>query len=369
MELFSVLAVLAQRFSAVTAIRHGSIQVRKMQPLNCGAGSREYEQARRFESMRAVLAPLYLMSSFPIDITIAIAHRDNADVLVQCLKSIYEAGLECRFEVIVVDNASKDHSREVVEELFPDVRLIVNTVPKGYGASNNQAFEQSRGEYFFVINNDTLFREGCLDAMLRVIRSNERIGCLGCRLLNPDGSLQPSCSSQPTLVADVFEDLIPVKLAAKSSRFRSRMYHWDHDEERAVDVVLGACMLFRREVFEAIDGFDEQFYLFREEVDICRRVVQTGYLVWFTPSAEIVHLMSHTVKGLPAEGQMEMARSRLIYYRKHHGRWQVMVLRVSRFAGCALRLIGWIAVFTLRSGRRSEAKAKARMYLNMLTSQ
>jgi GT2 family glycosyltransferase len=301
-----------------------------------------------------------------IDVTIGIAHRNNRALLYNCVKSVHDCARGATFEIIVVDNASTDGSAESVASEFPGIRVIRNESPRGYGASNNQAFAASSGRYFLVLNNDTLFTPGVLESLVGHMESGSSMGCVGCRILNPDGSLQHSCSRTITFLNQLFQDLAPSKLLLPRNTLRSRMYEWDHNEDRDVPVISGAFMLFRRDAFERIGGFDENFEFYLEEFDICERVRAAGYRVVFTPRTSITHLGGQSMRAAPIRNYIILRQSREKYVRKHLGRAQALELRATAFAGTFVRLAGWTALWLTAPKDRERARAMINTYSSVL---
>ncbi len=298
--------------------------------------------------------------------SIGIAHRNNRRLLHDCVRSIYDSLTTVRVEIIVVDNASTDASAESVAAEFPGIRVIRNEIPRGYGATNNQAFKASTGRYFLVLNNDTLFAPGVLETLVARMEADSTIGCMGCRVNNEDGSLQHSCFRRVSLVNQMFHDLIPGNLILPASRLRSRMLDWDHSTDRDVRVIMGAFMLFPRHVFETLQGFDEKFEFFVEEFDICERVHGAGYRVVFTPAATITHLGGQSMKAEPIRNYLVFQQSREKYFRKHETAWKAWVLRVTAFAGMGVRLLGWAAAGVFVRRRRDQAREMVSLYGRVL---
>lgn len=306
------------------------------------------------------------MPQAPVDVSIGVAHRNNYVLLRDCVESIVASTGDVTYEIIVVDNASTDGSAEAVARKYPQVRVIRNEDPRGYGASNNQAFAESTGRYFLVLNNDTLFKPRVLETLTEYLRNNPSVGCVGCRILNRDGSLQHSCSRQINIWTQLFDDLVPINFLAPRSKFRLRLYHWNHDEEREVNVVLGAFMLFPRSVFEQIGGFDEDFEFFAEEFDICERVHAAGHRVMFTPEASIVHLGGQTMEAEPIKHYVTRKQSRQTFFKKHHSAFQALLFRCSAFVGVCLRLLGWSVAGIVARHRREDAKKMVAQYASVL---
>jgi len=192
------------------------------------------------------------------DLTISIVNINNCSLLDKCLKSIFEKTHKANFEVFVVDNASRDGSQKMVKEKFPQVRLIENNKNLGFSAANNQVIKESKSKYLLLLNNDTVVLEDALDKMVEFMDKHEDAGALGCKLLNSDGTLQPSCRKFPNLLVYI---LILLKLHRLFPELkilkRYFMTDFNHQETREVDQVMGACLMMRREAIDDVGLLDE----------------------------------------------------------------------------------------------------------------
>ena len=249
--------------------------------------------------------------------------------LERCLESL--RGLE----TIVVDHGSTDGTIELVERRFPDATLLQRE-NRGYGAGLNAGVEAASGPYVLLLNSDAWAGEGAVDRLVAFAESRPRAALVGPRALNPEGSLQPTVRGFPSLWRLATEYFFLRKLAPRS-RALNAFYAagFAHDEARRVDWVMGFAMLVRREAFESVGGFDEKFFLFSEETDLCRRLWDAGWEVWFTPDAEFTH-----VAGASHGGRMfgENVRGHVRYLEKHRGdRYAAWARRLLRLA---LRLRG-----------------------------
>jgi len=300
-----------------------------------------------------------------VDLTVSMANRNGKGFLRDCLDTIRAGTRRTSYEVIVIDNDSTDGSREMLRDEYPEVRVIANEIPRGYGASHNQGFEASRGHYFLILNNDMTVHDGALDAMVARIREDAAIGLLGCRLRNPDGTLQVSCGRESSVLRMMADDLLPARVPAERLGLREWMRDWAHDAERDVDVVQGSCMLLPREVFEEVGKFDESFEFFREEFDLCRRVKMSGRRVVFFPGAEIVHYGGQTMKTIPIPAYQTFFESRYKYFIKYRSRAAAAAVMCSAFVGISARLAAWSVMRAVR-GDEAEVRNKQKLYAAMV---
>jgi GT2 family glycosyltransferase len=270
-------------------------------------------------------------------------------------------------EVLVVDNASEDGSREMVASLFPQVRLIVNSTNIGFGAGNNSALADAKGRYLLFLNSDTVVTEGAFSAMMAFADSSPDIGILGPKLLNGDGSLQYSCRRYPNLGAGFFRSTLLGRLFPRN-RFSNDylMTDWDHASPRDVEWVSGAALMIRRTLVDQIGCFDEDYYMYCEDVDLCWRANHTEFrepdhatapsegvgnrhwrVVYF-PHAIIYHLIGKSSDQAPTRMTYEFHRSQYLFYKKHYAASTPIALKAVIPVGIALRAIGQMAKFRFR---------------------
>jgi GT2 family glycosyltransferase len=297
-----------------------------------------------------------------VDLTLSIVNTNNRDLLRGCLKTIAANAPNASYEIIVVDNASTDRSVEMVREEFPHVRLIQNMSRQGYGRSHNQAIAASRGDYVLVLNEDMEMLNGAIEKMLTKARETERLGVLGCKILNPDRSLQHSCFNFPTLLQELFEAIFPYTVLFPNASIRSKMYWWRHDVQMDVDIVLGCCMLLPKEAIKRVGAFDPSFFVYSEEHDLCKRMRASGLRVVFTPEAEMIHFGGQSTKHMSLKMALVQIDSRIRYFDKHHGRTAATLFRGILAISALVRLIGWAGIYLLPKGHRKDARSKLREY-------
>ncbi len=256
-----------------------------------------------------------------MDLSIVIVSWNVRDLLEACLRSIYAKTRGLSFEVFVVDNASADGSPEMVEQSFPQVQLICNAANVGFARATNQALRLSKGRYVLLLNPDTVILDEALVQMVRFADENPDIGALGPKVLTAQGEVDMRCARRfPSLLSEFFE------LTRLSYRFpRNRllgsylMSYWDHNDSREVEVLMGACMLVRREAMEQVGLLDEAFYMYGEDVEWCYRLKRAGWRIWYDSEARIVHLGGQSTKLIREEMGLERFRSRYTFFRKHRG--------------------------------------------------
>jgi len=225
-----------------------------------------------------------------MDLSIIIVNYKERGFLRQCLKGIRRVQPKLLYEVIVVDNASGDGSIEMVREHFPEVILFPQTVNLGLAKANNIGLRAAVGKYVLIMNTDLSLMSGAIEKMFAFMENHPEVGVVGPRLLNPDRTIQTSCYRFPTPFVPILRRTPLGRLPFARRILRQYlMLDWDHDHDRPVEWVLGACMMVRRQAIEEIGLMDEQFFVYFEDVDWCRRFWRRGWKVYYLASAQIVH--------------------------------------------------------------------------------
>ena len=248
-------------------------------------------------------------------VSIVIVSWNTVDLLERCIESIFSTINGMLFEVIVFDNASTDSSVSMVRSRFPSVHLIDNKQNLGFGGANNQAFNISRGEYILLLNPDTVLHPHAISHLVSYLEQNLNVGVVGPKLINPDGSIQLSAHPKPTLFRE-FWRLFHLDRIIPKSQYPDN--YFNTNSVRNVDVLKGACMLFRRTVIEQIGFFDDQFFMYSEEVDLCVRILEAGWHIRWIPQAEVTHLGGQSTNQVADTMFLELYRNKIRYFRKHN---------------------------------------------------
>jgi hypothetical protein len=224
------------------------------------------------------------------DLVVSIVHYNTPELLIRCLAALAEEGSGLRKKIIVVDNASERPPRREAVEAYPDTEIILNPSNRGFGAANNQVFEGWRAKAYLVTNPDVILPPAGLLPLWEHLRTHPDTGVLGCRLLYPDGRAQPSCRRYPTLRAVLLRGLLSEGLAAHFAPIRRYFMAGEvHDDSIRVDWVLGSCLLIRGDVLEKVKGFDEGYFMYYEDIDLCYRVRRAGWHVEYFPAVHWFH--------------------------------------------------------------------------------
>ncbi len=273
-------------------------------------------------------------------LSICIVSWNVAELLEKCLASIYKHPPKCEFEVIVVDNASSDRSVDVIKK-FACAKIIENKTNRGFSAGNNQAIKANTGKYVLILNPDTEVLPGSLDTLTEFLDKNSKAAIVAPKLLNPDRSLQRSCMGFPTLGAMAMRQLFIEHLWPGNPYTKQYlMADFKYDKIAEVDQPMGACLLIRRSVLNEVGLFDENSFMFFDEVDLCHRVKLSGHGIFFTPDSEIIH---HGGSSISKWGAVNLSKhwtlSRNYYFKKNYGVWAPWVLYFVDLLKVALILI------------------------------
>ncbi|MGH7960248.1 MAG: glycosyltransferase family 2 protein [Candidatus Binatia bacterium] len=264
-----------------------------------------------------------------MDLSVVIVSWNCRLELLDCLDSIIRHACNGTYEIIVVDNASGDGAVEAVHSRFPDVRVLEAGANRGFAQAANLGLKAARGAYLLFLNPDTLVPPGALDAALGALQSQQEVGILGAQLLNPDGSPQPSCGHFLSLPALVWSNAWRFVSGAQAIRRAGGGRLWTGTAVEEADWLVGAFLLCRRAVLEAIGGFDEDYFLYAEDMDLCYRVRQHGYRVLYFPAVAVIHHSNCSGARKWAERREgEIVRSELLFLRKHSGRLAAFAFRL-----------------------------------------
>jgi GT2 family glycosyltransferase len=278
-------------------------------------------------------------SAREVAISIIVVNWNTCAITRDCLNSVKRQVTRPDYEIIVVDNASTDGSVDMIRAEFPDVTLLANPANLGFGRANNQAMRIARGEFFLLLNSDTLVQPGTVETLFDFVSADPGLGIAGCKLLFADGRLQHSCSRFPSLRTAVLEDLALCKLLSRERQGEILLgAFWPHDRARDVDAVYGAAMMVRREVFEATHGFDERIFMYGEDIEWCMRARDRGWRVAFTPDAQLVHLDHKSAEQKYGDDRIDLCHQTAYeVYRRRFGTVSTGALVLLRTAGALIR--------------------------------
>jgi GT2 family glycosyltransferase len=273
-----------------------------------------------------------------MDMSIVLVCWNNKTYLDPCLKSLYESGLKSTFDVVVVDNGSTDGSQQMLEEKYPDVKLIQNLGNVGLGKASNQGIEATNGLYVLLLNNDTIVNGAALDGLAEFLANHPEAGAVGGILLNPDGSFQSGYGKFSTLteelliatgLGDLFKDGYPL--------------HGRSDQIESVGWMSSACLLLNRGALDQVGLLDEEYFIYGDEVDLQYRLIKAGWKVYFLPTSTIVHYGGRSMDRW--KRRKMVYRGKLLFYKKNYSFLQTMVLRGMLVLISTGKLLIWMLAY------------------------
>lgn len=300
-------------------------------------------------------------------LSIIIVSYNVREFLEQALISIERAAGTLDYEILVVDNNSMDGSAEFVRRRFPAVRLIANQQNQGFASANNQAIALCRGRFICLINPDTIVQEDTFTSLLAFFENHPQAGLLGCKILNPDGTLQLACRRSFPTPWVAFTKIVGLATLSPRSRLfgRYNLTYLDEDTCCEVEAISGSFMLLRREVVEQVGLLDDAFFMYGEDLDYCFRIHSAGWKIYYVPQTRIIHFKGESSKRSPFEQRRLFYEAMRLFVNKHFGSnrawmpsWALVIairLRaLAAFGSALLRRAAWplldLALMTLALG-------------------
>jgi len=292
-------------------------------------------------------------------LTVSLVTSNNKKLILDCLKSVYANVDGVDLETYVVVNASADDSAAAIADSYPQVRLIINDEKRGFTHNHNMVMRQASGDYFLLLNDDTVILGDALRKMVDFMEESPETGILGCRILNGDGSLQWSCGTSRIHKWEFFKNgvlrsllpFLPVR-------------HFDTVKE--VTWVTGACLLARAEAARAVGLLDENIVIYFEDGDWCYRMIKSNWKVVFYPGAEIIHYHGQTRKHHLARDLFIIYQSKLYFFSKHGGLLLQSVVRALTLAEASIRFVRSAAWALVSSSQVKEDRQVRETYLRVM---
>ena len=255
-----------------------------------------------------------------VSLSICIVTFQACDYLRECLRSVYKSPPDGKFEIIIVDNHSTDGTTVMLEEEFPEVKLILNPTNMGFTAPMNQALKAGCGEYLLLLNPDTLIQPQAFNRLIAFMEDHPEVGICSPKVLNNDGSLQKPCRRGESRPWAVFTYFLGLSTLFPNSKLFGEylMSYKDENETHEVAGVSGSCMLIRRKVVSQIGYLDERFFAYQEDADYCFQARKAGWKIYYVPTAQITHFGGQGGSRVqPYRSIFEWHRSYWLYYRKN----------------------------------------------------
>ena len=299
-------------------------------------------------------------------LSVVVVSWNTRDLLAESLEAVQRAARRVGgpVEVIVVDNASTDGTTDMLAASeSPMRRSILNVENRGFAGANNQGFEVARGHYVLMLNPDAVVGDDTLAHMLAFLEQHPRAGGAGPLVVGTDGLLQVSATPLPTLWNELWrlfhlDALKPVAAYPLDA--------WRQGGPRRVESLLGACVLLRRDVLRQVGPLDEQFFVYSEETDLCRRMHDAGWELYWLPGTSVLHHGGQSTRQVARSMFVQLYRSKVLYFRKHTGRAGAWTYKAILAAASVARLVGAGPWFVLSRAARPSIGALVRNYATLL---
>ncbi len=254
-----------------------------------------------------------------MDLSIIIVNYNVKEFLQNLIYSIYKAVENIKYEIIVVDNASDDGSIEFLQEKFPEIKLIINEKNLGFSKANNIGLKHAGGEYILLLNPDTIVQEDTFEKMINFFEKTPDAGMAGCKILNPDGTLQLACRRSFPGPWTSFCKVTGLSNLFPNSRLFARynLTYLNENETYEVDAVSGSFMMIKREVYEKVGNLDEQFFMYGEDLDWCYRMQKAGYKVYYVHNTTIIHYKGESTKRSGIDETKIFYKAMNLFVKKH----------------------------------------------------
>ena len=292
------------------------------------------------------------------DVSIVIVNFNTRDVTAECIDAILAHRPEARYEIVVVDNASSDGSAEWLEARYPDIRLVRSATNLGWAGGNNLGFRAAHGRFVLLLNSDALVRPGAIDRLASFLDAHADVGGVGGNLLNPDGTFQAGPVGFPTLWQEFLIVTRLGQLLRPSYPARGPL-----PEPQEVDWMSGAFLFLRKKAVAQVGFVDERYFLYSDETDLQYRLKQAGWRIVYLPDVDAIHLGGRS--STPWARRQMVYRGKLLFFRKHRGRWRTAILRLLFAAASGSKLPFWLLV-SLLPGRRQRARDELASHAGIL---
>lgn len=261
------------------------------------------------------------------DLTISIVSYNSLKFLKPCLDSIYNDPHSIKYDIVVVDNASSDGSPKFIKNNYPLVILILNDKNIGFSAANNKAINRTNSKYIMLINSDCQVYEGSIDNLIEFMEKNTDIGIVGPKIVNSDGSIQHSCRRFPSIMNAGFHTILTGIAPNNPFSRKYKLADVNRDIPFGVDWVSGSCMVIRREALKDTGGLDENYFMYVEDIDICYRMWQENWKVYYYPHCKIMHHIGGSSGNQQVRASIRMQKSVFYFFCKNYKRsWKIILI-------------------------------------------
>ena len=288
----------------------------------------------------------------PYDLSIIIVNWNGGSLVTRCIETIVSSAPKVSYEIVIVDNASTDNSlnelraSEVAGPMIESeqIRIVLNSENRGFGAANNQAFALTKSPFVFLLNSDTEVSPGTIEKLIEKLKSDPKIGACGPKLLNADGSVQTSVFFNPPCVwHTILSQLWLYRLLPRRIRGELLLgWHWSHDRERSVPMIGGAAVMAKREMIEDVGGFNERYHMYAEDNEWCWRITKKNWRLMFVPEAILLHhgAQSSGKRWTPADQIRVRLRAGFNFEHQVLPRWRLAANQLANYIVVTVQITG-----------------------------
>lgn len=287
-------------------------------------------------------------SSIKIDVSICIVNWNAKNLLQRCLESIKDKTAGLAYEIIIVDNNSQDDSVRMVKFEYPECLIVESKINLGFAKGNNRAVEEASGKYILYLNPDTELVSNAIYGLFCFLEKNADYGAVGCKLVDSDGHIQFTCARTFPTPLNQFTLLTMLnKLLPNSRTFSTvEMNYWDHMDSREIDCLSGACIMVRKHIIDSINGFDENYFMYAEDVDLCYRIKKQSWRIYYLAEYSIFHHEGGSSKQRSNRhfASVMQRTSNFYFINKHFGQIKAYEFRASVCVGSLVRLLALVVL-------------------------
>ncbi len=282
------------------------------------------------------------------DVSICIVNWNTKDLVQKCIKSIREKTSGLTYEIIIVDNNSLDESVQIIKSDYPECLIVESKKNLGFAKGNNEAVKKASGKYILYLNPDTELITNAIFGMFLFLEKNADFGAVGCKLVTSDGRIQFTCARTFPTPFNQFSFLAMLNRLFPQSKHLStvEMNYWDHADNREIDCLSGACIMARKDIIDALNGFDENFFMYAEDVDLCYRIRMAGWKIYYLAEDSISHHEGASSKKRSDRhfGEIMQRASNYYFLTKHFGHIKAFEFKAAVGVGSIIRLFVLIFV-------------------------
>jgi GT2 family glycosyltransferase len=302
-----------------------------------------------------------------VTLSIIIVNYETPEHTLQCIHSIFKNRPSCSFEVILIDNGSRDKSLEIVRSEAPEVICIETGENLGFARANNLGITNAKGNFILLLNSDTKILDNSLDRMLEFLLANPEMGAVGPRQLDGTGKLQLSWGNFPTLISEAFRKLLHYRLSINDLKIRDYLQE-KFSGSTDVDWVSGSCLMARKDALVDAGLLDGHFFMYFEDIDLCRRIKDKGWRVHYNSDITLIHYGGVSARKNILNVLVEYRHSQIYFTRKYYGLKGVLAIKLLLLAKYGVNFVRWFVAYASDLALRRQSKVSfAKLLLSKKT--